>query len=398
MKTDQPNWLSGVVIVLMVFCFGFSFSLSNPMMTSILYEAGRPGVVIGIFAGMLAIGMLLGALTIPYLHRYFSFKQILIASCLILIVSILLSNFYRSITVWLLLRVLYGFALAALEIISETLVIHASNEKNRGRYLSLYIFGINIACTMGPLFILWKGHHLHESWHPFAILAAIAGILALLTIFVSFSFDNESEENPEAQQKPKSIRYILLSLPFLFAVGLLAGASEEAILAFTSLFTQSLNYSERLGEIALVIAILGGAIGQLPLGWVIDRYERRPIWLGLFIIMIASSGSLIFFSHIMSIFWVALFFLAFSAFSLTTITLVEIGDQTTSGDLVTATSLYTIFWGVGGFLGPAFLGLFIDGSGLTMMPILLAMGGFVFAILYLIFPKPAAIKPGNRVY
>ena len=92
MKTVRQNWLSGVVIVLMVFCFGFSFSLSNPMMTAILYEAGRPGVVIGVFAGMLAIGMLLGAITIPYLCRYFSFKQIFIVSCLILVFSILLSN------------------------------------------------------------------------------------------------------------------------------------------------------------------------------------------------------------------------------------------------------------------------------------------------------------------
>ncbi|MGB1011941.1 MAG: MFS transporter, partial [Thiolinea sp.] len=114
-----------------------------------------------------------------------------------------------------------------------------------------------------------------------------------------FSFDTEPEQASVELKSTNSVRYILFSFPFLFAIGLLAGASEEAILAFTSLFTQSLNYSERLGEIALVVAILGGAIGQLPLGWIIDRYERRLIWMGLFITMISSSVALIFFSHIL---------------------------------------------------------------------------------------------------
>ncbi len=179
---------------------------------------------------------------------------------------------------WWLTRALTGLALAALYIVIESWLNSASTNSNRGMVFSIYTV-INLGViTVGQLLTATA------DVGGFVLFAIATMLFAASTIPVSMS--RRAAPTPAATVRLRLGHLFRLSPVAVFGAVAVGGANG-------AFWTLGPVFAEReTGDIGLVaifmsVTVLAGAIGQLPLGWLSDRMDRRRV------ILLASAGAAI---------------------------------------------------------------------------------------------------------
>ena len=162
-----------------------------------------------------------------------------LAGCLMVALS-----FFSSLSSWIALRLMIGFAFGAITTSCETLINRISTEQNRGRNLGLYAFAFSLSLMISPLalWLLTFGRGV-----PFIT----GGIVCFATALLIYkTIPSLQEELPHVSIDLQFIRRISLSL----ATNFMAGFMEGALIALIPLYALRQGFSARAtGYVALCL-------------------------------------------------------------------------------------------------------------------------------------------------
>ena len=167
---------------------------------------------------------------------------------------------------WLPLRAITGFCFAGLYVVMESWLNARATNQTRGAILSLYTMVNLTVITLGQLMIVLADPQTFVLFSAAAILISLAGVPVALT-------------TSPAPPPPSSVRARPLKLYRLSPVGVV-GAFAVGV-ANGPFWTLAPAYGVAsgldTGGVALLMAltVIGGAVGQWPLGRLSDRVDRR---------------------------------------------------------------------------------------------------------------------------
>jgi MFS family permease len=183
-------------------------------------------------------------------------------------------------------------------------------------------------------------------------------------------------------------RYFLLA-PLAMSLFAVFAVAEGILLTFLPLYGISLGLTETQGLYLITLMGIGGIIGQLPLGWLADHVDR--VLLATVCVLLTAVAALLMPKMLTIPTWNLIFMLLFGAVlsGIYTIAMVIIGSRFQGADLVAASALYGIMWGIGSVLGPPIGGVAMDFFPPHGVPLSIA-------ILFAAFLLPAAIACVRR--
>jgi MFS family permease len=234
-------------------------------------------VVSSYFAGFLFGSLWAGAVVaqVGHIRAFAAFAAILTGSFLFLALFV-------SPWAWMAIRVLAGFAMAGIFVVTESWLNDRADSGNRGRILSFYMIVNQLASGLGQQLL-----QLGDPSGPDLFLIAGA-LLSVALVPVALS---PSAGPPPPQRNALSLMALYRISPLgvigCFAVGL----SNAAFYSLAPLFGQSLGLS--VGAIAqfMSVTIFAGMIMQWPIGRLSDRRDRRHVIVGVtFGVAVASAA------------------------------------------------------------------------------------------------------------
>lgn len=284
---------------------------------------------------------------------------------------------------WIVLRGFIGYGIAGQFVIAESWLNDKATAENRGQIFAIYCIVTWGTSGIGPLAL-----NLPDSGGRLLfVLVAFALSFALVPMALT------KIGNPEIGVRSHFgiVRLYRISPLGVFAC-FAAGLTNTALYGLLAVYTEEVGYSERELSILLSTSVLGGLLVQYPVGYLSDRFGRRPLMLVIAVAGGASAGAI-------AIWGAASFYpLLAMLFALASITapLYALGvgqtnDYIERKDFVAASSGLLFAWGVGAIVGPFLAGLVmraLGGPGLFwfLLAALVAVAAFVLFRM--------AIRPG----
>ena len=193
---------------------------------------------------------------------------------------------------------------------------------------------------------------------------------------------------PSGERSGALPRYFLLA-PLAMSLFAVFAVAEGILLTFLPLYGISLGLTETQGLYLITLMGIGGIIGQLPIGWLADRVDR--VLLATVCVLLSGVAALLMPMMLAIPTWNLVFMLLFGAVlsGIYTLAMVIIGSQFRGADLVAASALYGIMWGLGSVLGPPIGGVAMDFFPPHGVPLSIA-------VLFAAFLPPAAISCVRR--
>ncbi|MBF9032968.1 MFS transporter [Rhodobacterales bacterium HKCCE2091] len=232
---------------------------------------GFSSTSLGLLGTGWAIGYVAGCLRTPALVARVGHIRAFGAMCALAAITVLVSLLALTPWVWIPLRAISGFCFAGAAMIVESWLNERADHRNRGQIFGIYTM-VNLAATTLGQMALTLGD---PSGFLFFVVAAIVYCLALLPTAIS------------ATQTPTALTSVSLNLRGLwrnspiavFAV-LMVGISNAAFGTLAAVYAAQSGLT--LQDVALFasIPVLAGALAQLPVGILSDRYDRRLVLIG----------------------------------------------------------------------------------------------------------------------
>ncbi|TNE40719.1 MAG: MFS transporter, partial [Alphaproteobacteria bacterium] len=169
---------------------------------------------------------------------------------------------------WILLRIVVGMALAGLYMIIESWLNDKANDDNRGQVLGLYRFIELSALTAGQLLL--------GTFSP-----AGFKLFCLVAIFISLSLVPLAISRAEGPAPIVDAKFRLKTLleisPVAVAGSLTIGLVGSILFGLGPIFAQGIGLPPEGVGFFMSFLIVGGALAQVPLGRLSDKFDRRLV-------------------------------------------------------------------------------------------------------------------------
>jgi MFS family permease len=314
---------------------------------------------IGLMGGAYFFGFTLGCLRGSTLLRRVGHIRVFAAMTAAASAVPLLHGLWVETWLWWLLRFVTGYCFAVLYVVIESWLNEQATNETRGMVFSAY--------TLITLTVLAAGQQMLLLYDPqqmalFAIASAIVSMAAIPVVLSVAPTPDQTEEK------------VRLDLRRLFrispagALGCLAsGLANGPFWALAPVFVAGYSSEVSLAAWFMTSAVLGGAVGQWPLGFWSDRVDRR--WVIAFaatVGMLVGLASWLFFSHMTPGILMALGAAwGVVAFPLYAVSVAHSNDHARPGEYVMISSGLLLMYGIGAIAGPflASLAMQMVGSG-----------------------------------
>ncbi len=301
-------------------------------------------IQIGIIGSAYYIGFAAGCFWGPHLVKRVGHIRTFTAMVAITSAAPLIHNIWLSAVVWWLLRAASGFCLAALFMIIESWINEKATNENRGVVFSVYTIISLTVVTLGQLMI-------NISTIESFVLFSVASVLVSLAA-VPLSL---SKATAPAQVQTVRIRLIFLfRLSPVGVIGaLFVGMQQGAFWSLGPVFAERIGLDTLAITLFMSTAVLGGAIGQWPLGKLSDKIDRRKVLVGACVAAAAISIIIRFVYPtlgegvlLLTLLW------GITAFPLYSICAAHMNDHVEEGGFVEASSGLLLIFAIGAILGP----------------------------------------------
>jgi MFS family permease len=348
-------------------CCNIAFGLLVQLVPLSLDAHGLPASTIGLNTAMGQAGVFATGFSLPFLYSRVRGKVIATGAILLLSAAFVGFAFLPPVWPWHGARFATGLAVAALFTTSETWIQTEAGAARRGRIMGLYMTVLTLTFGAGPFLIAWLGIEGLKPW--FAAIACFAlGLVVMFSIRVSEAAVGE---------KPASFMAVLAQAPMIFLCVGITTLFESIMLSFISIFALRHGYSQAGAAQLIGVGIAGCVVLFYPIGQLSDRWSRQGTV--LLCAIVATLGSFALLPAIGSILvWPLIILQRAGAFGVYGVGLTSVGDSFKGAELVSASSLVAILWGLGGIVGPPVAGQIIDLYGVDTLPVML---GLCYAII-----------------
>lgn len=233
-------------------------------------EAFEP-ISIGVMGSLYFLGFAIGCLAGPFVVARVGHIRTFAAGAALASTVALIHALAVSPVAWWILRALTGLSLAILYMVIESWLNERATNESRGTVMSIYTV-INLVTIMIGQMLLTL--YPPNSFPPFA-LASILVSLATLPVALSAS-------TAPAPLKTVKLRFLHLykASPVGWIGALSVGLGNGAFWSLGPVFARDSGLDIAGIALFMSLVVLGGALGQLPLGRLSDRMDRRRVILG----------------------------------------------------------------------------------------------------------------------
>jgi len=245
---------------------------------------------------------------------------------------------------WVFLRILTGLGVAGCYTVIEAWFQAKLTNTNRGRVMGVYRVVDIGASSVAQMMIGFLEPAAYLSYNFLAILACASLLPLALT----------TSKQPAAPASPRlhPIRTAITS-PLGVAGVIIAGVSSSSFRMVGPLYGQDVGLSPiQIGNF-LAIVLVGGALVQIPIGWVADKYDRRwvLIWVSIASIAICSSFAWINPQN-PNIIYIMAFMFGLFTYPIFSISVAHANDFTTPEQRVELNASLMFCYGIGAIFSP----------------------------------------------
>lgn len=316
---------------------------------------GFTAASLGLLGTGWALGYVAGCVATPRLVARVGHIRAFGAMCALAAITVLVSLLLVSPWVWTPMRGLSGFCFAGAAMIVESWLSERAGRQARGRIFGIYTM-VNLAATTAGQFSLAFGD---PSGFAFFVVAAIFYCLALLPTAVS------------ATASPTALTSVSLDLPGLwrnspiavFSV-LMVGMSNGAFGALSAVYAARLGLDLQQVALFASVPLLAGAVAQVPVGELSDRFDRRLVLIGVALIGLGADAVFITgaVSDPSTVLIVAAVFGA-AVFSMYPTIVAHANDHAPEGSGLQVSGGLLFVFGIGSIIGPTAAGFAMTGIG-----------------------------------
>jgi MFS family permease len=170
--------------------------------------------------------------------------------------------------IWWLLRVTTGFSFAVLYVVIESWLNESATKDTRGTIFAIYLVINMTLMTLGQLLLLVfdiKG---------FELFAITSILISLAAMPVALSNTQAPKISPRIETNLKKIYRIS---PVGFIGCLSAGAASGSFWALAPKYASLAGFDVAGIALFMSITLMSGAVGQVPIGMLSDRFDRRLV-------------------------------------------------------------------------------------------------------------------------
>ncbi len=373
-KEVKKSWALFLGIGTMMIAHGLQMQIMG--IRSVLEEFSV--LTIGVFMSGYYVGYFIGSKTTPNLVQKVGHIRVFAAFASLASLSALIAVAYVNPFMWTISRFITGISLVSCYVVSESWLNDRATNKNRGQLLSAYMIVLYLGLAIGMLLLNISEPKAYE---PF-ILVSVLLSLALVPILLI------------KRPAPKFKKIGTISVKELFEISPLGSVSSfatgmihAAFFSLISVYATKAGFTLLETSILLFIATISGVVGQGPIGYFSDIYDRRKV-----IVVTTFAGSALAFLSILSsndplqntyymdefAFKKILFFLFVGGYTslclpLFSLNLAHTNDFVPKEKFVAAGGGLQLIFGIGAISGPIICSIFMGWFGLN--------GFFVFLII-----------------
>ncbi len=228
--------------------------------------------VIGIIMGSYFLGLLLGAryavgavVAVGHIRAFAAFASLISVTALVHVLVV-------APLPWIAMRVVAGFCMAGMVMVTESWLNERASNRTRGQILSLYMI-TNYAAAGAGQFLLPLADP--AEFHLFSITSILFS-LALVPVLMS----RAQAPAPVALQ-PMNLRELFRLAPLGVVGAFGAGLVSATFYGLGPVFTRDIGLPVAGTSLFMGCTILGGLLLQWPAGWLSDRIDRRWVLVGI---------------------------------------------------------------------------------------------------------------------
>lgn len=337
------------------FAIALSWGLASPLISQNLERMTHSGELLGWIISLAAIATILATPIVPKLLSRFSTRKIIVVSVIIGALTLPAMKIFMVPWIWFVLKFTASFAFTIVFVAAEIWINSQSPEHLRGRIFGIYGAALAGGMGIGSGLAVLTGI---DGWSPFLICMTI-NLCALFPIFI-FRTARVPENTPKEDAKLRTILKIMKAAPTIMMCAVVFGAIEQTMIYFLPVYDTRLGHSEHMARILLLVAAVGNALFQYPMGMLADKFNRRRM--AIILMAVAAIGPLL--MALSGSYFILLCALAFFYLGLTTalytVGLVMLGERFKGHKLAAANAGFIIAYGIGSWIIPPLAGKMMD--------------------------------------
>ena len=337
-----------------IFCaalLGMTIGLAMPLIAVTLERREFGSTLIGLNAAAQFLGIVAGAPLGPRLIPRFGLLPSMAAALAACALSLAAMPFIGAYAAWIALRFAFGAAEGLMFVATETWVNEAVGDAVRGRAVAIYTTALASGFALGPLLIGLTGT---EGAAPFFIGAAVAASgLAVLGL--------------AAGTAPRiggalsfGIFGYMAALPVAVGAAGLFGLADGGLIAMLAVYGIGIGLDASEAASLVTALVAGGIALMMPMGWAVDRYDRRRIVAACAAASALAIAAIPSVSASLPALYALLFALGGLLGTLWLVAMALLGERFRGTDLAAANVGLTFAYGVGSIAGPAIAGAALE--------------------------------------
>jgi MFS family permease len=273
---------------------------------------------------------------------------------------------------WLVLRAVVGFGCAGLFITTESWLNAKAPPSQRGRVFAIYMVGTFAALAVGQLLIAKADV---GSAEPFN---AIVALFALALVMVSTT----RAEAPKIIAGPTlPMNQLTRAAPIAVAGCALSGMMSGTFYSLLPAWAQGEAIDRSTIALFMFMAVVGGLVFQVPVGWWSDAADRRRVLAALALGFAVAAVALVLLPHSMPIVLTVAALLGGFLSTLYPVCVAHAHDCMPADRVVAVSGRLILVSGIGSVIGPLLGTWIMAGFGIDGVLYLLAVTAAVLALL-----------------
>lgn len=233
---------------------------------------GFSDTALGLLGTGWALGYIAGCLLTPVIVKRVGHIRCFGVFCSLASIVVLLNLVFMTPAAWIPLRALSGFCFAGAAMVVESWLSERASPATRGRIFGIYTM-INLGATMLGQMLLTLGD---TTGFLFFVFGAMIYSMALLPTALSTA----AAPQPLSQAR-LDLRALWRSSPVAVIGVFLVGISNSAFGTLGAVYGRQVGLSVSSIATMMSVALLAGALIQVPIGMLSDRVDRRLVLVGI---------------------------------------------------------------------------------------------------------------------
>lgn len=351
--------------------------LGNGLLNTLVTLAGEyrgfSTTLLGLLSSGYFIGFFIGIwLVVPLIRRVGHIRAFAFCAAMAAAAS-LIHTLIAYPAVWFVLRVLYGIALVSLYAIIESWLNAVVPAEQRSKVFSVYM-----VISLGAVALAQQLLRIDSpAAYTLFVLAAVLICLGMLPVTLTRLTQPNNLTLPTFD-----FRVLWRGSPVAAATSGFSGLVLGAFWGLAPVFAARTGMDASGIAGMMSAAIIGGIVGQIPLGYFSDRHDRRAVLAGMMAVAVALSVLMLILPGTP---WIYIFMALWGAmnFALYPIAIALMVDHLKTEDILSGSSGLLMIYGVGAALGPILAGVWMGWQGAASLPAYFAVMLFMLLMVLL---------------